>query len=151
MKKKKWKRLLAGICAITMTMSCMVSGAGASAQTVSSLSESEIMELIGEIPEEEASDETSSESTLTETTMKSGSVMTTQGVQILKEGSTGVYNDYTYEILEDGTACITGYTGTSEYLYIPSKVNDIEVTAIAEYAFSDNLSIFSVTARTSSL
>lgn len=144
MKKKKWKRLLAGICAITTTMSCMVSGAAVSAQTVSSLSESEIMKLIGEIQEEEAPEETSSESTLTETTTKSGAVMSTEGVQILKEGSTGVYNDYTYEILADGTACVTGYSGFDNRIYIPKTMNAIEVTAIAEYAFCDNPTIESI-------
>ena len=55
-----------------------------------------------------------------------------------------VYGDYTYTLLEDGTAAICGYTGTPDsgkegcYLEIPSSVDGVAVTQIAEEAFAYN-------------
>ena len=43
--------------------------------------------------------------------------------------------DFTYRILEDGTAEITGYAGTEEDLVIPSKLGDYHVTSIGEGSF----------------
>ena len=41
-----------------------------------------------------------------------------------------VSGDYEYQLLEDGTASITGYKGTATKLTIPSKLDDKKVTAI---------------------
>jgi hypothetical protein len=43
--------------------------------------------------------------------------------------------DFTYALREDGTAEITGYTGASDTVEIPAKVNGIAVTAIGDGAF----------------
>lgn len=42
---------------------------------------------------------------------------------------------FEYQLLEDGTAEITGYLGTEEYLEIPSELNGTAVTSIADGAF----------------
>ena len=44
--------------------------------------------------------------------------------------------DYRYDILDDGTAEITGYTGSASNLTIPGKLNGYTVTSIGSYAFS---------------
>ena len=48
----------------------------------------------------------------------------------LREGS------YTYRLLDDGTAALTGYHGTAETVKIPATLGGAEVTIIAENAFS---------------
>ena len=42
---------------------------------------------------------------------------------------------YLYDVMEDGTAGITGYLGDETALVIPSVVDDLPVTAIGAYAF----------------
>jgi hypothetical protein len=53
--------------------------------------------------------------------------------------------DYEYEILDDGTAEITGYSGDVTDLEIPSSIDDYTVTRIGKDAFSCCNSITSVT------
>ena len=53
--------------------------------------------------------------------------------------------DFEYELSEDGTASITGYTGAQSSLDIPSELDGYKVTEIAEYAFSDCRSLKNVT------
>jgi len=43
--------------------------------------------------------------------------------------------DYTYIVLEDGNAQITGYTGTAETLEIPAQLDGYAVTSIGYHAF----------------
>ncbi len=52
-------------------------------------------------------------------------------------------DEWEYEVLDDGTADITGYYGNSEHVEIPGKVDGHLVTMI-EYAFSENTSLISV-------
>lgn len=49
--------------------------------------------------------------------------------------------DYTYELLENGTARITRYNGTEEKLSIPSLLNGYTVTSIGKTAFMNIPSI----------
>lgn len=51
------------------------------------------------------------------------------------------YGDFTYTTSGDGSATITGYTGTGGYITIPSYVNGYVVTAIGDSAFRNNTSI----------
>ena len=52
--------------------------------------------------------------------------------------------DFTYSLLEDGTAQIDGYIGTEEELVIPSRVAGYTVTSIGNSAFSDCYSLTDV-------
>ena len=71
---------------------------------------------------------------------------------IAEEGKieTSSYNDYLYTLLSDGTISICGYTGSSEseqeglYLEIPSSIDGMAVTQIAEEAFAYNEGIDTV-------
>ena len=45
--------------------------------------------------------------------------------------------DYEYQLLKDGTAEITEYTGSATTLSIPSKIGGYTVTSIGTYAFYD--------------
>ncbi len=53
--------------------------------------------------------------------------------------------DFGYKVLTDGTAEITGYTGSDETLAIPSSIDGYEVTSIGERAFYLCKDITSVT------
>lgn len=55
------------------------------------------------------------------------------------------YQNFKYELLSDGTAAITGYTGSLSKLQIPSALNGKKVTKIADSAFSGNEKLTSVT------
>ena len=48
-----------------------------------------------------------------------------------------VCGDYTYEVLEDGTAKIVKYNTTSEFIVIPAKLDDYAVSVIGSKAFED--------------
>ena len=47
-----------------------------------------------------------------------------------------VSGDYEYVLLEDGTAQITGYSGTADALEIPAELDGLRVTQIGKRAFS---------------
>ena len=53
--------------------------------------------------------------------------------------------DYSYVILADNTAAITGYTGSDEVLEIPGDIDGRSVTAIGEYAFIRCTNLKSIT------
>ncbi|MCI6616952.1 leucine-rich repeat protein [Ruminococcus sp.] len=53
--------------------------------------------------------------------------------------------DYEYEILDDGTASITNYSGYDTELTIPSEIDGYKVTSIGIAAFEWNNSLTSVT------
>ena len=53
--------------------------------------------------------------------------------------------DYKYKVLADGTAEITGYSGDETDVEIPSTLDDLKVTSIGNYCFSNNSHITSVT------
>lgn len=55
------------------------------------------------------------------------------------------YGDYTYQVLADGTAEITGYTGSATELVIPSEMDGYRVTGIGDNAFFLSTSLKSVT------
>lgn len=52
--------------------------------------------------------------------------------------------NYQYRVLSDGTAAVTGYTGSEKNLKLPSKLNGIRVTRIGDRAFYNNKDIQSV-------
>ena len=52
------------------------------------------------------------------------------------ESAAKTAGDYQYTLREDGTAEITGYTGTAEELEIPAELDGKQVTALGRYAFS---------------
>ena len=53
--------------------------------------------------------------------------------------------DYTYDVLDDGTVEITGYTGTASSISIPGTIGGKKVTSIGEGAFFGCHSLTSVT------
>ncbi len=53
--------------------------------------------------------------------------------------------DYTYIVLEDGTAEITYYNGKEINLYIPAQLDGHSVTSIGDSAFSSCSSLTSIT------
>ena len=53
--------------------------------------------------------------------------------------------DFEYEILYDGTAEITGYTGSAKELEIPGELDGYTVTSIGDWAFDFWTSLTSVT------
>jgi hypothetical protein len=53
--------------------------------------------------------------------------------------------DFTYTTNNDATITITGYTGSSGALSIPSEINGLPVTSIGSWAFQHNSSLTSVT------
>lgn len=55
-----------------------------------------------------------------------------------------VSGDYEYELLDDGTAIITEYTGSGDELKIPSTIDGYTVTIIGEGAFYANQTVVSV-------
>src|SRR5690625_3307688 len=54
---------------------------------------------------------------------------------ILSTTASANESDYEWDNNGDGTATITGYTGTDNDLVIPNKLNGLTVTTIGEYAF----------------
>ncbi len=60
-------------------------------------------------------------------------------------GETLKSGNYKFELLSNGTARITGYTGKDADLVIPSTLNKYKVTVIASAAFGNNASIVNVT------
>ena len=46
------------------------------------------------------------------------------------------FDNYTYRMLDDGTAEITGYTGEAEELIVPNCFGETRVTSIGPFAFS---------------
>lgn len=54
------------------------------------------------------------------------------------------YGDLRYIVLNDGTASIVGYDGKEPHLEIPSNIEGVRVTEIADSAFCDNQVIESV-------
>ncbi len=59
--------------------------------------------------------------------------------------SANTSGDFEYDILDDGTARIVGYTGSTTNLEIPSIVDDYKVTSIEYGAFEECISLQSVT------
>lgn len=53
-------------------------------------------------------------------------------------------NEYTYQVIHDGTIAITKYTGTAADLVIPSVIDGWKVSAIGDQAFMNNKTIKSV-------
>ena len=53
--------------------------------------------------------------------------------------------DYTYEVLSDGTARITKYSGTESQLTIPAALAGVNVSEIGNAAFENNDDIVTVT------
>ena len=52
-----------------------------------------------------------------------------------EEQESHVSGDYKYIILDNGTAAIIGYSGKTENLEIPEKLDGLTVTIIGGYAF----------------
>ncbi len=63
--------------------------------------------------------------------------MLLSGVSVLAgEQTPRVSGDYTYDLLEDGTAQITQYAGTGGNVEVPGTLDGVPVSAIGDYAFS---------------
>lgn len=58
------------------------------------------------------------------------------GVMPLVSAGAETSGDFEYEVLEDGTAEITGYTGDATEVNIPSEIAGKKVTSIGSYAFA---------------
>ena len=50
----------------------------------------------------------------------------------------GMEMNFTCQLLPDGTAMLTGYTGTQDAPTVPEEINGAPVTAVADYAFAGN-------------
>ncbi len=48
-------------------------------------------------------------------------------------------NDFEYEILEDGTVCLTKYIGQSNEAVTPEEIDGMSVTSIANYTFDHSM------------
>ena len=59
--------------------------------------------------------------------------------------NSNITDSFSYEVLSDGTASITKYTGTKISLAIPDEINGLVVTAISDYSFKDNNTIQIIT------
>ena len=55
-----------------------------------------------------------------------------------------ICGDYTYVIMEDGTAKITSYTGSSENILVPERLDGVPVTSIGSCTFYEKTSIKSI-------
>jgi len=64
---------------------------------------------------------------------------------LLWELPAGLQAQLTYKDNRDGTATITGYTGTNSTVVIPAMTNGLQVTSIGEGAFQDCHSLTNVT------
>ena len=58
--------------------------------------------------------------------------------------NSNISDQFSYEKLEDGTICITKYTGKKMTLSIPAKINGLTVSEIGDYVFSENRTVQSV-------
>ena len=58
---------------------------------------------------------------------------------------TRVEGDYTYTVLDDGTAQITRYSGTASELTVPATLGGADVSSIGFRAFENNDDIKSIT------
>lgn len=63
----------------------------------------------------------------------------------LLSASADTYGDYSYKILSDGTAEITGSSGSDTCLTIPNEINGYTVTSIGDSAFFEHSNITSIT------
>lgn len=52
--------------------------------------------------------------------------------------------DFTYSVLSDNTAQITGYSGTAANLIVPDKLDGYTVTEIGKLCFSGNITLVSL-------
>ena len=52
--------------------------------------------------------------------------------------------DYSYQILDDGTVEITGYSGSDTELVIPGEIEGLAVSSIDDGAFESCISVISV-------
>ena len=55
--------------------------------------------------------------------------------QAVRTGETIISGDFEYELLDNGTAEITKYTGSATKLAIPSEIDGKKVTSIGDSAF----------------
>ena len=65
-------------------------------------------------------------------------------VSAAAEGTEFTSGDYTYVLLEDGTAEITGFSSENEVVEIPAELDGHPVTSIGNKAFDFNLHVQSV-------
>lgn len=67
------------------------------------------------------------------------------GVMPLVSAGAETSGDFEYEVLEDGTAEITGYTGDATEINIPSEIAGKKVTSIGSSAFENHDILISIT------
>lgn len=65
----------------------------------------------------------------------------TDGVTTSSGTPVPVVKDYKYKNNGDGTVSITGYTGKDAYISLPSYIDDLPVTTIADGAFQKNATL----------
>ena len=63
-------------------------------------------------------------------------------VSVLSTGNKS--GDFTYSVLSDNTAQITGYSGTAANLIVPDKLDGYTVTEIGKLCFSGNITLVSL-------
>ncbi len=113
---KKRSKLLAGLLAVSMTVS-MLGSAGTAVQATEA---SDVLEMTN-----------ATETEMLETTA------TAELAETVTEAS-----DFTYSVLEDGTIEITGYTGEATDVIIPAEIDGMTVTTVS--GFYQNTRVTSV-------
>lgn len=63
----------------------------------------------------------------------------------LEEGVGGKSGDYTYKVLKDGTARLTGYTGRDRELTLPDRLDGYRISSIGKEAIADRGQLVSLT------
>jgi hypothetical protein len=58
-------------------------------------------------------------------------------ISVFAQQDSSNVSDFEYTA-KNGEVTITGYKGTTKNVVIPERINNIPVTAIGEYAFSEN-------------
>lgn len=72
-------------------------------------------------------------------------VITMASTGFVFSASAETYNDFEYEVLENGTIEITEFNGSTADLIIPSEINGKTVSSIGDYAFAGIITLNSVT------
>lgn len=131
MRKRKFKRILSLLLAMFMV-------AGMIPLSVMSAAAEEAKEVIVHV-------ENAMESVAEDFVRTTNESMRKVGDRLKFLVNLSANSDFEYEVLSDGTAKITDYTGMSTELIIPSEIDGYKVTSIGGDAFRDCISLTSIT------
>ncbi len=84
------------------------------------------------------------ETSQADSSVATNEMTSTAAVETSTEESVAADGSYTYEVNDDGTISITGYTGEEKSLEVPATLDGYIVSEIANHAFEANWDITSV-------